>query len=650
MGIQYGRWNFQGVPATPYEIAMSKCVLAPYGTESVTSYSRTGMDVLHCALHTTKESLREVQPQVLPSGTVVTWDGRLDNRNHLLSQLNATAELPETDLAIVAAAYERWGTHSFSMLVGDWAISIWDAGLHCLILAKDPIGARHLFYRLAKDQVRWSTLLDPLVLSDRKNLTLDERYIAGLLGFFPATHLTPYQEIHSVPPSCYVRIRDRGVLIQQYWCFDSSKSVRYRTDAEYEEHFRAVFSEAVRRRLRSHKPIMAELSGGMDSSSIVCMADRIIADGLAESPCLDTLSYFANDEPQWDERPFFTRVEQKRGRIGCQIEVNSQDSLKFDFDSEHFAPSPASGGRPTQSGRTFTEYLKSRDSRVVLSGIGGDEVMGGVPAPWPQLADLLSSGQFMTLGHHLKRWALSTRKPLLHLAVDTVKNFLPPAITRPPKHRRPGAWLRVEFCNRNRAALGGYPSRIRLSGPLPSFQDNLNTLEGLRRQLSCSMPSSAPPHEKRFPFLDRDLLEFIFSIPSEQLLRPSQRRSLMRRALVGIVPDEVLNRKRKAVITRGPMLGISEEWARMCTLTKDMRCAALGIVDAPHFLAALQRARDGEEVSTVPLLRTLGIELWLRHMDPWNIFSETQAAKKGAAGNHRSLHERNRLPVVGSHD
>jgi asparagine synthase (glutamine-hydrolysing) len=626
MGIQYGRWNFEGVPATPNEIAMAVGVLAPYGTANVTSYSRAGIDVLHCALHTTKESLREVQPLVLPSGAIVTWDGRLDNRERLMSLLNATAEPLETDLAIVAAAYQRWGTDSFSKLIGDWAVSVWDPKQHCLILAKDPIGTHPLSYRLAKDQARWSTLLDPLVLSEEKNLTLDEEYLAGLLGFFPATHLTPYTEIHSVPPSCYVCIREGRLLTQEYWRFDSAKRVRYRTDAEYEEHFRSVFGEAVRRRLRSYKPILAELSGGMDSSSIVCMADRIVEDGRAECPRLDTLSYFTNAEPQWDERPFFAKVEEKRGRTGCQIEVDSRDSVKFDFDPERFAPTPTSAGRPTQMGERFAACLKSRDARIVLSGIGGDEVMGGVPTPYPLLADLFISAHFKALARQLKLWALATRKPLLHLAMYTVKGFLPLSTTRPPKHRRPGAWLNVEFCKRRRAALEGYPSRLRISGPLPTFQDNLSTLEGLRRQLACLAPSCAPAHEKRYPFLDRDLLEFVFAIPQEQMLRPNQRRSLMRRSLATIVPTEILHRRRKAAITRGPMIGISEQWARIRAMTEDMRCAALGIVDAPLFLAALERARNGDEISTVPLLRTLGIELWLRHMDRWEILSRTGPA------------------------
>ena len=86
------------------------------------------------------------------------------------------------------------------------------------------------------------------------------------------------------------------------------------SDAEYEEHFRSVFAQSVRRRLRSDSPILAELSGGMDSSSIVCMADEIISRGQLATPRLDTLSYYDDSEPNWNERPYFSQVEEKRGR------------------------------------------------------------------------------------------------------------------------------------------------------------------------------------------------------------------------------------------------------------------------------------------------------------------------------------------------
>ena len=115
-------------------------------------------------------------------------------------------------------------------------------------------------------------------------------------------------------------------------------------------------------------------------------------------------------------------------------------------------------------------------------------------------------------------------------------------------------------------------------------------MDVLRRQLACSDLSSDLPREKRYPYLDRTLLEFLSAIPREQLVRPGQRRSLMRRALIGIVPDELLNRKRKAFVTRGPRVGIAAEWPHL-ELGQHMLISSLGIADSTRFVEALQKIR-----------------------------------------------------------
>ena len=89
----------------------------------------------------------------------------------------------------------------------------------------------------------------------------------------------------------------------------------------------------------------------------------------------------------------------------------------------------------------------------------------------------------------------------------------------------------------------------------------------------------------------------------------------MRRALAGIVPAEILDRKRKAVVARGPTVAISEQWADLVALTQQMVTSSLGIVAAKDFIDALENARRGREVPIVPLLRTLAIERWLKNMD-----------------------------------
>jgi asparagine synthase (glutamine-hydrolysing) len=615
MGIQFGRWNFDGKPVDRGYLEKIEPILASYGPDDGGSFEGD-ISIHYRAFHSTRESRRERQPHILRSGAIMTWDGRLDNRAELIRKLRDVVPVDATDVYLVGMAYEESGTGSFAMLTGDWALSIWNPRTRALTLAKDPIGTRHLYYSFDKDHVAWCTILDPLVLFAEETFALNEEYVAGWFSFFPATHLTPYVGIHAVPSSSLVMLSPNKHTVKKYWDFDPGREVRYKTDGEYEEHFRTVFADAVRHRLRSDSPVLAELSGGIDSSSIVCMADAIIAKGTADCSRLDTVSYFNNSEPNWNEYPYFTKVEAKRGRAGCHIDVSSQELLKFSLVSD-FAATPPSGAPSTSVSRQLSECLISNKNRIVLSGIGGDEVAGGVPTALPELEDLLARGQFRALAHQLKVWSLNIRKPWFHLFFEAAREFLPSSLVGVPEFRRPAAWLNPDFVKHNRTTLDGYESRLKLIGPLPSFQHNLGTLDALRRQLACSVLPSDPPYDKRYPFLDRAFLEFMFAIPRNQLVRPGQRRSLIRRALVGIVPDEILSRKRKAYLQRSSMTAISAEMASLVEITHRMVSGSLKFVEPEAFCKVLQRVRYGQEIPIIAVMRTLGLENWLRRLQRW---------------------------------
>jgi asparagine synthase (glutamine-hydrolysing) len=621
MSVQFGRWSFDGLPPARDYVEKVCGILTSYGPDGSDSYSAGGLNILYRAFHTTKEARHERQPYISKSGAVITWDGRLDNRTELIHQLKGTLTTNSTDVSVVAAAYERWKLDSFAKLVGDWAMSIWNPNDHTLLLAKDLVGTRHLYYTLDKGQFTWSTTLDPLVLFAGHSFELDEEYIAGWLSFLPSARLTPYVGIHSVPPSTFVLVKTSGQTITKYWDFNPGNTILYRNDAEYEEHFRTVFRESVRRRLRSDSPVLAELSGGMDSTSIVCMADSIMVQGHADTPRIDTLSYYSDSEPNWNESPFFTKVESQRGRVGCHIDVGSQENSIFEFSGDRFAVVPGSRGRPSKTSRQFEAYTESQGNRVVLSGVGGDEVTGGVPTPTPELEDLLARADLRMLARQLKVWSLNKKQPWFHLLIGVVRRFIPPILVGVPKYKRPAPWLHPIFVKHHRVALTGYERRLALVGPRPSFQESLSTLEVLRRQLACFPPPSEPPHEKRYPFLDRDLLEFLFAVPPGQLVRPGQRRSLMRRALVGLVPDEILNRKRKAFVDRSPRMAISTEMTNLRQMSKHMLASSLRITETRTFCEALERASDGHEVPMISLMRTLKLETWLRNLAHWKLIS-----------------------------
>jgi asparagine synthase (glutamine-hydrolysing) len=244
----------------------------------------------------------------------------------------------------------------------------------------------------------------------------------------------------------------------------------------------------------------------MDSSSVVCIADSILEHGESGTPRLDTLSCYDDSEPNWNERPFFTTVEEKRGRQGCHIDVSSHNSFNFLRAAGSFVASPDAIGSGSRFDAEFSACMKLQGYRVVLSGAGGDEATGGVPTPLPELEDLFARGQVRELAHKLKLWALEKRKPWFHLLFGAIRAFLPLSLIGAPKYARPAVWLDPAFVARNRDALGGYVSRVKLFGPLPTFQENIATLAVLQRQLASEGVPQDPHYEKRYPCADCGVL------------------------------------------------------------------------------------------------------------------------------------------------
>jgi asparagine synthase (glutamine-hydrolysing) len=616
MSVLFGRWNVDGqTVGQEYDDTVAK-LLAPYGPDRAAAYGKGPILIRYHGFDTTKPSPSEGQPHTLSSGAVLTWDGRLDNREELSRKLGSGPALSRSDLSIVAEAYERYGLACLQDLVGDWALSVWNSVDRSVLLARDFVGTRPLFYSRRAKCVTWSSVLDPLVSLPEDALKLDEEYLAGWFSSYPAAHLTPYVGIYSVPPSSYVLLREKTTDVKEYWRLDPSRTLRYSSDHEYEEHFRSVLTESVRRRLRSSAPILAELSGGMDSSSIVCVADRLFVAGASNGYRLHTVSYFDDAETTWDERPYVTHVEERRGCTGTHIEVRRDQILSRDYPNSSLSASPRSTLRPTAAFRKLTACLAATGSRVILSGIGGDEALGGVITPVPELANLLTQGHFPRLAKQAFAWALAQKKPLHHILGDALRPFLPLGLgSDVPLQAAP--WLEPAFVKHHHKALSGYPNRLKVFGASPSFQANVQALDALRRQINCGNAPNAF-YEKRFPYLDRDLWEMVCAIPREQLVRPGERRSLMRRALNGIVPDEIRNRKRKAFVARGPMAALSIDSAALNKLSEHMVSTSLGIVNGCAFQNVLKRARAGMELSAIPILRTLEIEYWLRHLREQN--------------------------------
>jgi asparagine synthase (glutamine-hydrolysing) len=621
MSIQAGIWNFDGRPIDRKLLADISDSLKHHGPDGESCHVDGSVALLYRPFHTTADSLRERQPYVSHRGFILTWDGRLDNRNELIPELRSELDANPTDVAVIAAAFDHWETDCFRYIVGDWAVSIWKPEQREVLFAADYMGVRHIFYYLNNDRIWWSTDLSPLVLLSGDKFHIDDNYVAGYLAHAPDAHLTPYIEISEVPPGQFVRVRNGRASVDRFWRFSPRSRIRYKTDTEYEEHFRHLFRQSVKRRLRSDSPILAELSGGLDSSSIVCMADDVLAVEGAETPRLDTLSYYDMTEPNGDDFAHFPMIEQKRGRVGMHIDASRIAASPSSLKCEDFCPLPGVLGLGQKLGAERADVVRGGGYRATLSGIGGDEFMGGIPNPGAQLGDLILQFKFTKLTKQLIAWSLVKRQPWLQLLWQAAIDVLPSPLGQYfAKESKLETWIRKDFAKRTRLAIRQSDIDEHFGLWLPTRRSYIAGVLVMANNLA---KLAAPPHaleETRYPFLDQTLIEFILSIPASQLLRPGERRSLMRRALAGIVLQEILCRRTKQLGARTPVLALEKCWDELQDVYQMSLSSRLGYIHDERLLKTLWDARAGKSTSIARVLWTISLEYWLRDLAARGIF------------------------------
>ena len=497
------------------------------------------------ALHTTIESKLETQP-LIREDTVLVWDGRLDNRDDISSRVRRTFAGLATDLDLVHAAYAKWGTGCFSELLGDWALALWDRRKQTLFLARDCFGIRTLFYTLESRRLIWCSAIEPLVLGGNRTLSLDNEYLAGCLYPYPPLGTTPYREIKVIQPAHFHSFQYGGKNeLTRYWALNPHSKIRYSQDRDYEKHFLDLFRHSVRQRIRSDRPVLAELSGGLDSSSIVCMADDVRR--TESGPAVETLSYYDTEEPGGDERLYFEAIELHRAKVGHHV---SMADFRSRTQHDSFSPVPgtylpASPGHFAPSiewARTIEGIQQTAKSRVILSGLGGDELLGGVQYEAVEPLEHLLSGNLAAFTKSVARWSITARKPVTNVAKNILTlataRYMLDSFVRTPANI---PWILVHTPLRD-FALKSFSSWRALS-PNHLFSESIRYV--LASQLSCVDVPAIGISEKRYPYLDRSLYSFLASIPRTQIIQADRRRHLMRRALRHLVPDQVLFRKTK---------------------------------------------------------------------------------------------------------
>jgi len=610
MSIILGIAELRGAEVTPDDLAHLARRTQRWALDGTVSRFSAGVGMSFQPYHTHRRSFLEGQPRADTLGNMVCLDGRIDNYEELSVELGLDRERT-SDSEIILAAFARWGEEALSRLIGDWSVALWEQRNRCLWLARDHAGTRTLYFTAQNDRVCWATYLDALIAREDRpaaDISFARSYIVGR----PAGERTPFETILAVKAAQVVRFSPGGWVQRMYWLPSAGREIRYNGDTQYDEHFLHLFRQSVKRRTSDQSTVLAHLSGGVDSSSIVCIADDVrrqsARNDLAE---LDTISFFDETEPSWDERPYFTAVEQHRGKAGIHIDVSKARPtfLTPEIAAETIPLFPGYDSGAHENELRLEHALKSGTYRAVLSGLGGDELLGGVASPLPELSDHLFSAHLIRLLRRGVSWSVSVRKPLVHLLGESIR-FCIDAYRREPFEHIEVPWLRGGLKTYADRAEGRPPQCPGLHTPSQLVTEAawFRLLQTLPNPELCI----GERREYRFPYLDRDLVEFLVALPNEQLVQPGRRRYMMRRALSGLVPATILERRRKAYITRAPTDTIATSVAAMRERMRTSQLVQTGWIDFSLFNQCLDETvtRRSQQWASA-LMRTCLFELWL---------------------------------------
>jgi asparagine synthase (glutamine-hydrolysing) len=640
-----GTSSFNSQPYDRTVVAVLARALTSRGPDSINTAELTSSAMVFCPFYTTRRSRLGVQPCSYKGAILVAFDGRLDNYKEIVASCRTEPEdLPSgrysnsnrshsrtgacadrgsiqsivstenelfSDSGCIAAHYETVGGRFCEGLYGDYAVAVWDERCRTLFLARDPFGMRPLYYYIDATKIIWSSEIEPLIAITSRS-EIDEEFVAGYLTLTERWGRTPYRSISSVPPGHLVTISEGKTIVTRYWEPNPNSSILYKSDAEYEEHFRTIFERSVALRLDCEGPVLAELSGGLDSSSIVCVADNLIRRGAVCCRGVETVSFAYDGSPDSDERKFITLIEEYRGKNTTYI----RDDSILDCSSKsgtYAIPNPQQLFSETMSGEMAV--LEKTGARVLLSGHGGDHVTMNDGSIFPLVADSVVSGRILEAIRTVRSFGKTIDDTYAEILWSSaIWPLLPLKMKawRPLKDRVIPSWINREFSKRTQAQLRKIARLESTSYTLPSKQYRHRLLvnaisliqSGYHRERGCV--------DVACPFLDRDLVTFLISIPPSQLFRPSETRSLHRRAMNGLLPEKIRKRRSKKGPDAPLYNAMWREWGRLRELFSDALLFQYGFVDRDLFGETMSKARFGMASDFPPLLRAISLELWLR--------------------------------------
>jgi asparagine synthase (glutamine-hydrolysing) len=495
---------------------------------------------------------------------VVLADMRLDNRDEIYEVLGIAADEAKSfmDRHLIALLYDQYGDDCVSRLEGDFAFAVWDIPSRSLFCARDRFGIKPFYYYQDGSVFAFASELKAFAAIPNASLPVCEDRIADyLVGDLQDQQKTFYRTCHRLKPAHILKLGRAGLHSRSYWSLNPERAITGRSLKDCAAEFRFLFLEAVRRRLPEDGHVGAMLSGGLDSSSIVCAA-RLLLSSTTAAP-LRTFSVVFENWPPSDERPYIGAVL-NGGRLASDFIRAEELAPLDDFDTVWDAHE-----EPFHAPNLFLHnalYRKARERgvRILLDGLDGDlTVSHGIG----YLVELARAGRLMALACEIdllakrfsrKRAGLLYRHVILPLMPHSVRCIVERLTAVSRAYRSDEYLLATDLLNRStvrekrrtllRASSYKTAREYHHRGLAHGFITFMMEVAD-RSAARCSI-------EPRYPFFDRRLVEFCLALPGQYKLCQGWTRVIMREALDQILPPAIRWRPDKADLSPAFIQGL----------------------------------------------------------------------------------------------
>lgn len=598
-------------------------------------------------LWTTPEDWDTYQPFTTSQGDCVVLDGRLDNRSDLGQALHIThVELQAmSDVELLWLTYQQWGNECVRHLVGAFAFVIWDAAQQTLFAARDPLGLRSFFYFWNGRRFYGASTLQSLRNLPFVETSLDKDYIwdyltASFMGSFDP-EATPLQEIRRLPGGHTLQLERGNLKIRRYWQPWELSPIEYKQDAEYLDHFHSLFREIIAAQCRAVGPLGSALSGGLDSSSVVCVAKELEAEGVLPAKEFHTFTMLFDQVLRKNAGALvhpakLDALGEKYGLTVHKIECHDWLPMFAQLPYRGSVPQDEPFIIPSRAYRNMGLKIKQAcpDVRVLLTGLGADE---GLASSLFYVVDLLCEGYFSKATQVVEQVASASSMTVDQILLRLVLAGLGPRSLAYRLHRgQAGRWdmdlgYRIHFrvprwtpdesflTRRALRRLNLIPQNFNSLATQVAFERNILLLGDNVRLWDDQYIGTASGMEMRHPFYDRRLIEFFLRLPAHQKIgHGGVSKYILRQAMADIVPQPPKEAEQEEgegflYVYRESM---KAQWPQFEALFADSRAEAAGFIDAKLFLEELGEKRFGPGRSAdTAIFSTLALEFWLRELE-----------------------------------